>query len=537
MSFITSKDRYENLSYIRAHYLRRARACSELSIPSLIPKEENQSNNGGQSFTTPYQSIAARGVNNLASKLMLTLLPPNEPFFRLVVDKSQLPKTGLDDGMTNTSIEEIKEEIDRGLSKIEQAVIAEIATTQDRVVLFEALKHLIVGGNALLFVDEEDNSNMRCFHLDQYVVVRDNTSKVLEIIVKETMSPVILEEELGLEAKKQILKSLDDKTDNDDVDKRIDIYTHIKRQETQWTIHQEIGGKIIEASRGSYPLDACPWIPMRLIRVDGEDYGRSYMEEYYGDVKSLEGLTQAIIEGSAAAAKVIYLRAPGAVLRERDIAGAPNLSILTGNKEDISVLQMEKFPDFRIARETMLGIEQRLSHAFILNSAIQRQAERVTAEEIRKMVEDLETALGGVYSLLSAEFQLPYVAVKLDQLQKKGKIPSLPKEVIKPAIVTGIEALGRGNDKTKLVELGSVVANIFREQGLQLVDVESFIIRLCKAIGVDHEGLLISREERENTMAQMQAQQNIQALGPEAIRTAGKYMMQQDQQMNSEEVI
>ena len=34
----------------------------------------------------PYQSVGSRGVNNLASKLLLLLFPPNSPFFRLSVD-------------------------------------------------------------------------------------------------------------------------------------------------------------------------------------------------------------------------------------------------------------------------------------------------------------------------------------------------------------------------------------------------------------------------------------------------------------------
>ena len=31
-------------------------------------------------------------------------------------------------------------------------------------------------------------------------------------------------------------------------------------------------------------------MPLRMIRVDGENYGRSYAEEYLGDLKSLEGI-------------------------------------------------------------------------------------------------------------------------------------------------------------------------------------------------------------------------------------------------------
>ncbi|WP_416142518.1 portal protein [Escherichia coli] len=47
------------------------------------------------------------------------------------------------------------------------------------------------------------------------------------------------------------------------------------------------------------------------------------------------------------------------------------------------------------------------------NSAVQRTGERVTAEEIRYVASELEDTLGGVYSILSQELQLPLVRVLL----------------------------------------------------------------------------------------------------------------------------
>ena len=59
-----------------------------------------------------------------------------------------------------------------------------------------------------------------------------------------------------------------------------------------------------------------------------------------------------------------------------------------------------------------------MSYAFLLHTAIQRDAERVTAQEIRYMAEQLETAMGGVYSLLSQEFQLPLVKILMKRMQE-----------------------------------------------------------------------------------------------------------------------
>jgi hypothetical protein len=69
----TAKQRYEKLQADRQHYLDRARECSELTIPTLIPDDGFESSS---ELYTPFQSVGARGVNNLASKLLLLLLPP-----------------------------------------------------------------------------------------------------------------------------------------------------------------------------------------------------------------------------------------------------------------------------------------------------------------------------------------------------------------------------------------------------------------------------------------------------------------------------
>ena len=116
------------------------------------------------------------------------------------------------------------------------------------------------------------------------------------------------------------------------------------------------------------------------------------------------------------------------------------------------MLQTEKQYDLQIVERSIGRLEERMSYAFLLHTAIQRDAERVTAQEIRYMAEQLETSMGGIYSLLSQEFQLPLVQVLMKRMSQSNEIPQLPKDSVAPTIITGIEALGRGNDLQKLRE-------------------------------------------------------------------------------------
>jgi hypothetical protein len=117
--------------------------------------------------------------------------------------------------------------------------------------------------------------------------------------------------------------------------------------------HQEYEDKIIPGSMGKAPIDANPWLVLTLQRtVDGEVYGRGRVEEFLGDLRSLGStLLQALVEGSAAAAKVVFVLSLRQVRpNPRPSPQAGNGAIVQGRPDDISVcIQVGKTADFRTA--------------------------------------------------------------------------------------------------------------------------------------------------------------------------------------------
>jgi hypothetical protein len=445
---------------------------------------------GSTQYDTPYQAVGARGVNNLASKLLMTLLPPNSPFFRLTIDDFDLVELA---GNARGKAED-------ALARIERSAAQVIESKAIRVPTFEMLKQLIVSGNALIHMPPE--GGMKVFRLDRFVVKRDTMGNILKIIVKET----IAYEALPKEVQEALLET---EGYQEQIEKKeCDLYTCIKRDGKKFMVHQEVHGVVIPKTTGSYPQDKLPWLALRFIAVDGNDYGRSYVEEIVGDLKSLEALTRAIVEGSAASAKLIFMVRPNGTTKIRNIADSSNGAIISGDANDVSTLQANKFNDFRVAQETMNTITQRLSYAFLLNSSVQRQAERVTAEEVRYMAQELETALGGIYSVLSQEFQLPLVNLLLAKMQKEGKMPKFPKDTLKPQIVTGLEALGRGQDLNKLQAFLQYLQPLGQQIIAQELNIDDYIDRLGASLGIDTQGLIKSPEQKQQEMmAAQEAQQ------------------------------
>ena len=493
----TAVARYEQLESNRSTFLRRARDASKLTLPALIP--ESTTGNAAK-LKTPYQAVGARGCNSLASKLLIALLPPSTPFFKLSIDSLALLQEGQ---------EGLETEIDKGLRVIENALMNEIEVSNDRVAMFEALKHLIVGGNVLLYLTDK---GLKVYHFDRYVCKRDDVGNILEIITKETIHPQALPSDfLELIKKKE-------NYDAEDFDEDLDIYTCIKRYGDEFTWHQECKGERIPGTEGKSKVDVSPWICLRWTRIDGEDYGRGYVEEYQGDLISLEALMQAIIEGAAASAKTLFLVNPNGVTRAATLAKAPNGAIREGSANDVSVLQVNKGADFQVSFSAIQRIEGRLEYAFLMARSVQRDAERVTAAEVSMMANELENSLGGIYSILTQEFQLPYLKRRMHMLTRSGKAPKLPDKIVKPKIVTGLQGLGRGNDRNKLIEfIGTVSQALGPDIMRQYMNVDEAIKRLANSIGIDTANLVKTQEQIQQELQAQQQQQLIQHLGPAAL--------------------
>ena len=236
----TAKERYEKLKEKREQYLDRARECSELTIPALIPED-------GFHYTselyTPFQSVGARGVNNLASKLLLLLLPPNSPFFRLSVSGKAKEQLG--------EQRELGAEVEKSLQRIEKEVQNKIEQLALRVSVFEAIKHLVVGGNVLCYLPKD--GHMKVFPLSQYVATRDSEGELLEIVIKESITPLSLD----VDVRAQVISDPDYKEDEE-----CELYTHIyKLDNNKYYVCQEVHGIKIPGSIGTFAADTLPFVP------------------------------------------------------------------------------------------------------------------------------------------------------------------------------------------------------------------------------------------------------------------------------------
>jgi hypothetical protein len=500
----TAEQRYRAGESDRNYHLERARASARLTIPYLVPTSNDTRSNNKDTYPVPWNGIGARGTLNLASRFLLALLPPTTQFFRFSLDEGELNKQGISP--------EQKTAFEEALSKIERMVLREIEASNDRVVFHEALLHLIVTGNALLYIAPE---GLRVFHLNRFVCFRDPMGNPLEAVTCEELPyyslPDKIKKLLQENEEKELKGVLDpqEPLDRKEEEKTCKLYTHIKWEGKTVTWHQEVKGMVVPGTNGRAPKDVSPWLPLRMTRADGQPYGISYIESAaIADLQTVEALCQAIAEGSLASSKVLFLCKPSGVTKAADLAKAPNGAFVTGDPNDVLALQVQKSQDLSVAMQGKQQIEARLSQAFML--ADMRDAERVTAEEVRLQALQIENSLGSIYSILTTEFQVPYVSRKLDILTREGKVPKLPKELVKPVMTVGLAAIGRGNDLEQLVRFTTTVGQTIGPEGLATyMNPSELITRLAYSMGIDTLGLIKTQEElqAEQQAAQEQAQQ------------------------------
>ena len=211
------------------------------------------------------------------------------------------------------------------------------------------------------------------------------------------------------------------------------------------------------------------------------------------------------------ASKVVFLVSPSATTKPGTLAKAGNGAIIQGRPEDVGVVQVGKTADFATAAQLAQAIEKRILEGFLVMNI--RNAERVTAEEVRLTQLELEQSLGGIFSLLTVEFLVPYLNRTLLILQRSNQIPKLPKDVVRPKIVAGINSLGRGQDNEALTRfMGTIAQTLGPEALVKFIDPSEAINRLAAAQGIDVLTLIKTPEQLEamkQEQMQMMSQQEL----------------------------
>ena len=513
-----AEQRYERLRSDRDIWLSRARRSCRLTLPWLVPAANDPDQGQPETYPLPWNDIGAEGHQHLASRWLLAVMPASETFFKYTIDEKQratLISDARQAGTPEADIAKSMVEFDRGLLALEQSVLREINSSADRAVALEAMVHLIGPGNIVLYDDEQDG--LTCYHLNRYVLRRDPMGRPLELVICESFTedslPKVVAEHLGLLKDEESEDYSPDPfapnkvMDEEDV---IKVYTHVEWDYTKGKVKwcQECKGEEIDGQDKKVDIEISPWMPLRATRIDSCDYGPGYIEaRCLAALQTAESLSQALTEGSMIAAESKNVVRPGGATSIKDLVACRNGGYVIGHPDDVKELGSDgrRGQGLVVAEARLQRVEASLKRAFMMSNV--RDSERTTAEEIRMVALQMDEGQVGIYSILTTEFQYPYITRKLHVLTRQGKI-QLPEDLVKPVVSVGLAAVGRGNDLEKMMRfiqgLDALAKIVGPAEIAARVDVSDAITRLSNGLGLESIDLVLSEEKVKEIKAQQQ---------------------------------
>lgn len=500
-------DAYAALQTNREVMCEMGRRMAELTIPSVMPQLGYIV---GTDLPGNNQSIGAQCVNNLASKLMFLAFPPGQPIMKLtpVVEKLR-DQIAQDPELYGEILLSLSELADRHKERFE--------STAMRSSYVELKKLLLVAGNALWRHIELDHPTVH--PPNTYVVSRDAGGYPLVTILVETVRVATMAED----HRAQVHRDMPELTKQADWVQECKVYSIMKAcgegTDRHWCYWQETEkGTLLDGTDVETDEDDAPMWPCQMIPVTGQNWARSYCEEYRGDLYTVEVTASSMNDGAAAAAWTLFFVKPGSRTSLRQVQKAANLSMLAGSAEDVTATRIEKGGDYGFVQKHFQSAMQRLGTAFLLQSAARRDGERVTAEEVTRVGQELDQAMGGLYTSSSQGVQRRIILRAMHLHEEENKeLPTLPKGVVNTNVVTGTDAMGKTSEAQNLAgfltALGQAVGP---EQASAMLNPTGIASRLAAAMNVRPQGIVKGKDE----MAADQQQAQQQALGVELAKQA-----------------
>ncbi len=501
----TAKERYNQLVTDREQFLQRARHNAMLTIPSLMPLEGHDAK---AHLIEPYQSLGSTGVVSMSSRVTMALIPAGRPHLRLDLPAQELLKL---DG-------EVPPEVNQQLAKGEKLIQAAVEKANWRARTLDSVQQLIVCGS----VTEEflEDNSIRVHRLDHFVWRRDSKGRVVECVIMESWDKDTAPAEVPQEAQSSTSSTSMMPRSED----TIEVYVHIKLMRRGSEFIYEVTKETESGTQFSseeYPEGRVPYLFLRWGSTPGEDYGRSKVEEVIGDLRSLDSLSKQALELGAMGAKNFIMVRPGATangLKNR-LTRMSNGDVAVGDPESVELKQFNTVQGLQSTEAMIDRKEGSLSRAFLIMNSTQRDAERVTATEIERDIQELESVLGGTFSMLSLEMLERRTDLLIANMITRGEFPPVDDGVIEPTILTGLEALSRERDVSRGMQAAQAIQT-FGDEAIKRVKLDVVLDKVMVGLGfpdaIKDEAQVQAEDKARSQQALAQ-----QAVGP-AIQAAAR---------------
>lgn len=507
------KSTWDAMDAQKGDLVSRSEQYSAWTLPGLCSSTLNASEQ-----EVSFVEIGPALVNNLANHIADVMFPTDQPFFTIGLSPKSLwnmrQETGAEDmGEGADPISDAMDSVREEFVFVEGYAMSALNIPMYRTRAVEALKHTIVTGNTVIRrVDKE----RIVYGVKDFCVERMYDGTVFRLILRDSMRVAAAPQEIRdrIKADGQAHAYPDDAT--------ISLFTYYELKNNRYHQRQSYDHWELEDSKKSYRLADRPFVDIPWSLTSGEHYARGLVEENRRVFNSLDKTTEALYDITGIACDIKLLVNPSSNLNVHELNRSPRGSYHSGKEGDISAQQGIKLQDYQIMVNRIEMLERRLSQVFLLASGGVRDAERVTAEEIRQHANELERAFGGLYSRLALTWQMSEAEWALNNIA-----PDVDLDLMEIRIVTGMESLSRegqlNNFRLAMSDL-ALVANI--PESLQDVmnprKLANYIFQQRRINPKEFAYTVEQMKKMQEERAAMQNQQQQAAIGQEMAKNAGK---------------
>lgn len=486
--FNTAPSEWNRLNGLRSGMMSRLERLSQLTIPSVLPPDNY--NQEQEQLTNGHNSLGAQAATHLVNKIMLAAFAPSRPFMRLDIETREKHQL-----MEMLKVEE--DVITDVLAIGEAEALKELEKAGQRQNLFELITHLTVVGNVLM---DLSGDTLNVVPVRDYVVRRNAKGVIVCIILRECYRVDELEDDV----RAIYMSKYGDRRD----DHPVSVYTWIKRKGQKYYATVWVDDIELPSSFSSnHTEENLPWRPLVWRLPAKQHYGVGRAEDFANDLAEHEVLSRALSEGAVLSSTFKWLANPGGITRPEDVAGGYNGEVIPGTKGDVDLLYANIGQQLNAVQSIRSDVARRIGQGFLMNSAVTRDAERVTAEEIRIQAMELEASLGGNYSRIALDVQQPlsHWLLKRSKVEIKGT-------KIEPVIITGLDALSRNADRERMMIFLNDVSTLDSIQPATRIKLRerNIIADMAAGAGVERGRYVASEEEIKAAQQQAQAEQTNQ---------------------------
>lgn len=461
---------------------------AQWTLPQLMVDMTLQSAGRQAVLERDYQEVGPLLVNNLAAKLTALLFPASRPFYEAELSE-QLRSRAKDRGIDETTL--VAE-----FAKLVLKSCKRLFKNASYAQLVQATRHLIVSGNVLVHRDSE---GQRCttYGLQSFACRRDGRGILLDVVLREHS----FIEALSPDVQRVLRAAHRNKYRRPDDAPPVELFTRIERKvgktgRVYYVVTQEADDQPV-GTPGQYPEHLCPWQVVTWNLIAGEHYGRGLVEDYAGGFAKLSDGSEAATLYGIEIMKVVHLVAPGTGADIDELAMSESGQYVQGAQGAVQAHEAGDAMKLQAMRAELQEVFGNLARAFMWQ-AHTRDAERVTAYELKRDAMEADNVLGGTYSSLAETWQVPFAHILMHE-ENPSTLAGIVDDSIKLDIIAGVPALGRSIDLQNLLTAAqdaSVVVPAFGQLSKK-VDTEKLFQLIMAYSNVPTDDFMKSEQQQK----------------------------------------